>query len=351
MRNESSLGILFFIRKERGTDEKKAAIYLRITVNGKRAKLSIKREVEIEKWIPDAARAKGTKEDIRQLNEYLNFWENKTYQHQKELLEEGKIVTAEAIKNRLLGRSEKQKTLVEVFEYHNKLLSEKVNIDHAPGTLKRYEITLKHTKDFMKSVYHVDDMPLSHMNYKFATDLEHYYITVRKCNQNTTSKYIKNLKHIINIALKNDWLQKDPFANFKAPVKPVDREFLTPEELQIIEDKEIPIPRLDMVKDIFIFSCYTGLAYVDVSELTTDKIKKGIDGELWISTHRHKTDIPSNIPLLPMAVEIMRKYKNHPVAVHRGTILPVLSNQKLNAYLKEIADLCGYHQKPYFPPG
>jgi site-specific recombinase XerD len=340
MRNESSLGILFFIRKERGSDDKKAAIYLRITVNGKRAELSIKREVEIEKWVPEAGKAKGTKEDVRQLNDYIALWERKTYQSHKDLIEEEVSITAEAIKNRLLGRYETQKTLVEVFEYHNRLLSEKVNIDHALGTWLRYETTLKHVKDFMTLVYKQNDISLSKLNYKFATDLEHYLITVRRCNQNSTSKYIKNLKHVIKIALKNEWIDKDPFINFKSTVRPVDRGFLTPEELQILEEKEISIPRINQVRDIFVFSCYTGLAYVDVLELTPDNIKKGIDGELWITIHRHKTDIASNIPLLPKAVEIISKYRDHPVAVQKGVLLPVLSNQKLNSYLKEIADIC-----------
>jgi site-specific recombinase XerD len=341
MKSNQSLGILFFIRKERGSGSKNAAIYLRITVNGKRAELSIKREIEIDRWNSKAGRAKGTKEEIRQLNEYINTWERRTYHYYKELLDNNQIISSDSIKNLLLGRNEKQKSLVEVFEYHNKLFAQTVNIDHAEGTLKRYEATLMHVKEFLHSEYKKEDIWLKELNYTFAADLEHYFITVRKCNRNTTSKYIKNLKKIVLLAIKNGWLEKDPFFSFKTPVKPVERYFLTMEELKKLEEKAFTISRLEVVRDIFVFSCYTGLAYIDVAKLTKDHISKGFDGKLWINTYRQKTETPSNIPLLSKAEEIVEKYKNHPVVCQKNTLLPVMSNQRFNAYLKEIADLCG----------
>jgi site-specific recombinase XerD len=183
-------------------------------------------------------------------------------------------------------------------------------------------------------------MLLSQLNYKFIADLEHYLLVTKNCGINTVAKYIKNVKHIVNIAVKNEWLDKDPFAAFKVTLKPGNRDFLSPDELKAIEEKEISIVRLDQVRDIFVFCCYTGLAYIDVAELTSDNLRKGIDGELWISKNRHKTETPSNIPLLPRAIQILEKYKDHPAVVNKGHLLPVLSNQKLNSYLKEIADAC-----------
>ncbi len=340
MKNDQTLGIIFFIRKEKSLDDVKAPIYLRITINGKRAELSIKRDVEIKNW-NKSGRVMGNSETTRQLNEYLTLWERKAYQAHKQIIDEGTYLSSEAIKDILLGRTAKQKTLLEVFEYHNKMLKEKVGIDHAKATYTRYETTLGHIKDFILKYYKRSDIPLAQLNYKFVTDLEHYFITSRNCNQNTTYKYIKNLKRVIHIALMNEWLSKDPFMNFTIKIKPVDRDFLTPEELKAIEDKKFLMPRLDQVRDIFVFCCYTGLAYIDVAELKPDNIRKGIDGELWLNTYRHKTETASNIPLLPKAMEILEKYKNHPVVVNKGGLLPVLSNQKLNSYLKEIADFTG----------
>ena len=143
------------------------------------------------------------------------------------------------------------------------------------------------------------------------------------------------------IAYANDWIDKDPFFNWKAKLKVVDREFLSEEEIQNIIKKVLHIPRLDLVRDVFIFSCYTGLSYVDVKKLSKDNIVRGIDGDYWIKTKRAKTDSTSNIPILSNANVIIQKYKNHPDIVNTNKVIPILSNQRVNAYLKEIADLCG----------
>jgi site-specific recombinase XerD len=145
---------------------------------------------------------------------------------------------------------------------------------------------------------------------------------------------------VVNIALANDWLMKDPFLKFKGSIKEVERDFLSTEELQSIEDKKFTISRLDEVRDMFVFSCYTGLAYADIAKLSLNEIEIGIDKQKWIYTHREKTETKSNIPLLPKALEIIEKYKNHPECVISGKLLPLRSNQKMNAYLKEIAILC-----------
>jgi site-specific recombinase XerD len=178
--------------------------------------------------------------------------------------------------------------------------------------------------------------------------LEHYLKTVRNCNHNTTIKYIKNLKKIVNLAIKNDWLSKNPFIRFEGKIKAVKREYLTAEELQKIIELRIKIPRLDQIRDVFVFSCYTGLAYIDVANLTQDNIVRGIDGEWWIFTQRIKTENKSNVPLLPMALSIIQKYKIDPESLNKEMLLPVISNQKLNAYLKEIATLAGINKNLTF---
>ncbi len=146
---------------------------------------------------------------------------------------------------------------------------------------------------------------------------------------------------MINMAIRNEWIERDPFAKFQARFIRNDREFLSQEELAAIEVKEFKILRLQWAKDLFVFSCYTGLAYCDVMGLTKENISIGIDGDYWIMTSRKKTNQPVRVPLLPKALELIEKYKSHPKALVMGTVFPVLSNQKLNAYLKEIADLCG----------
>lgn len=312
---------------------------MRITVNGKKAEMATNRYVDPERWNPEGGFVKGSKTEFKQLNEYLDLIRSKVYSAQRDLIEQNQPVTALGLRNIVQGTTASQRTVLEVFRYHNKLMKERIPEDNSPSTLIRYETTLNHVAEFIKYKYKVDDLYLTSLNHEFITNLEHYLRTVRKCNHNSSVKYIKNFKKIIRLAIKNDWLSKDPFFNYKVSVKPVKREFLDLEELTKLENKEFHIQRLEQVRDIFIFSCYTGLAYKDVQDLTPDNLRTGIDGEQWIFTERAKTSVKSNVPLLPKAILIIEKYKDSPENSVKGKLLPVISNQKMNAYLKEIAVL------------
>jgi integrase len=165
---------------------------------------------------------------------------------------------------------------------------------------------------------------------------------------NTVMKHIERLRKMTNLAVRMEWMEKDPFIAHKAKFIKVEREFLSKDELFKIENKNFSIERLDYVKDLFIFSCYTGLAYIDVTRLTPNNIQKGIDGLNWIYTTRKKTLNPVRVPILQQIVKILEKYKEHSRAKVTGTIFPIISNQKLNSYLKEIADLCGINKNLTF---
>ena len=335
-----TLGILFYVKRAKIDDNGKAPIYVRITVDGIRSELSIKRSIELDRWQPSAGKVKGTNEEARSINSYIDTVKMKIYEHQKKLMDNNKTITSEAIKNSMLGIEEKQRTVVAIFKYHNKQVKALVGKEFAAGTLERYETVLRLLELFLEFQYKVKDIAITQVNHKFITDFEFYLKTERSNCHNTAIKYIKNFKKIVRIAMANGWVDKDPFVNFKATIKDVEREFLTEEEIQNVISKDLHIGRLDQVRDIFIFCCFTGLAYADVKKLSNDDIVIGIDGSKWIKTNRTKTDIRSNIPLLPTPLAILEKYKDHPEANHANKLLPVLSNQKMNAYLKEISTLC-----------
>jgi len=337
MTKRETLAILFYLKNEKRKSNSEVPIYMRITVNQKRSEMAIQRYVDPAKWNRSGGYVKGTKQDIRELNEYLDLQRSRVYKAQRELIEDNKQVTAVALRNRVQGKTEEQKTLLEVFEYHNRLMAEKVPSEYSPSTVKRYKTTLGHVKAYIKYKYKTEDLLLTQLNHKFITEFDHYFRTVRGCNHNSSIKYIKNFRKVVNMAVKNDWLRKDPFDMFSVKLKPVQRDFLTEDELKQLEKVEISVHRLDQVRDIFVFACYTGYAYVDVANLTNENLRKGIDGDLWVYSNREKTSTKSNVPLLPKAIEIIEKYKDHPAANVKGTLLPVLSNQKMNAYLKEIA--------------
>jgi len=216
-----------------------------------------------------------------------------------------------------------------------------VGSDISYRTLVRFRTLKKHLSDFMKYQYQVDDIPLHKITIAFIYEFEHYLKAVRHNEHNTAVKYVKNLKTVIFFGLNIDWLQQDPFFKYKAKLKEVHRGYLTQEELDILKNKNFTVERIQSVKDIFIFCCYTGLAYIDVKNLTMDQISMGIDSNLWIKTKREKTQNLVNVPLLPPAYDIIKKYAHHPVRSKNNKVLPVMSNQKMNAYLKEIADICG----------
>jgi site-specific recombinase XerD len=335
-----TFGLLFYVKRAKIDNNGKAPIYVRITVDGIRSELSIKRSVEIERWNTEAGKVKGNSEEVKSINTYIDVVRNKIYDHHKRLIDANKKITAEAIKNSFLGIGDKQKTLVSIFQYHNKQVKALIGKEFAAGTHERYETVLRLLQLFLEKEYKVKDIAISDINHKFITDLEFYLKTERKNAHNTAIKYIKNFKKIVRIALANGWIDKDPFSNFKATVKDVEREFLTEEEIQTLVSKDLHVNRLDQVRDIFVFNCFTGLAYADVKKLSDADIVIGIDGSKWIKTNRTKTDVKSSIPLLPTALAILDKYKNNPVANSANKLLPVLSNQKMNAYLKEIATIC-----------
>lgn len=174
----------------------------------------------------------------------------------------------------------------------------------------------------------------------FVSNYEFWLRTVKKCANNTAVKYIKNFQKIVNICLANDWIQKNPFTSYKAKLTPVTPNFLDENQLVVIQNKVFRTERLTLVRDMFLFSCYTGLAYIDIQKLTSDNISVGLDGARWISTKRTKTKIDVRLPILLIAEEILLKYKDHPKCLNEGKVLPILSNQKMNEYLKEISDLC-----------
>jgi len=336
-----TFGLLFYLKKNKASASGTLPIYLRITIDGKRTEISTKRTIEIKKWSIEANKAIGRTEDIRELNAYLDSLVSKVYQCQRDLIQDNKEVTTETLKNKFLGIEEKQVTLINLFKDHNKQVERLIGNGYSAGTLERYKTVCKHLQEFMKHTYNVSDYRLNKINHKFITDFEFYLKSERECAHNSTIKYIKNFKKIVRIAIANDWIVKDPFLNYKVQLKEVKREFLSEEEMQTMLEKDLHTHRLELVRDIFIFCCYTGLAYSDVKKLSKDSIVIGIDGEKWIKTNRTKTGTRSSIPLLPPALKILKKYENSPLSVSKGVLLPVLSNQKSNAYLKEIADLCG----------
>lgn len=333
--------ILFFIKKSKLLKTGEAPICLRITINGQRAEIQIKRSIEISQWNSNKECAIGKERKHQELNHYLETVRTKVLCIHRELEQDGKPITAEILKRRFYGENVSPKMLLEVFREHNKKYRELLDKDVVLGTVLRYERTVRYLEEFMKEKYRFSDIPLKNINQEFVKEFEHFIKTEKDCAQNATVKYLKNLKKIIRNALVNKWMDDDPFVEIRFHQTASNREFLTEEELNKLIEKEFTIPRMEVVRDIFVFCSLTGLAFTDVQHLKPEHIFRDMDGSYWIRKTREKTDNMCNIPLLDLPMKLIQKYQNHPECVRKGVVMPVPCNQRMNSYLKEIADICG----------
>lgn len=343
-----SFSILFYIRKKQLDKNGKCSIHLRITVSGKRSEMSVKRKVKLEDWNINSGRAKNSKVSNRELNKYLEDVRARLYQIQGKFMAEGKHYTAQMIKNVFQGKSTRHKTLLIIYGNHNKEISELVGREFSSGAYQRHLRTARHLKSFILKEYGYDDINVKEVDLNFIKRFEHFLKTnLKSCGQNTVTKYVTNLKKIMRICYANDWISKDPFYHWKAKWKKVERDILNERELKILIETELPNKRLEQVRDVFVFCCFTGLSYIDVEKLSTNHIVLNMKGERWIKINRSKTDTKSSVPLLPVAEKLIYKY-NTSLDGNLDKLLPVISNQKLNLYLKEIATICNIEKKLTF---
>lgn len=343
--SKSTFKILFYVRKNQVNKDGKVNIMIRLSVNGEVSQFSSKLDIEPESWDVRFGKAAGNSQKSRQLNSLLEDIRSSLKNHYHSIETYDALVTAEKVRNAFLGYSTKQCSLLELFKSFIEDARKLVGISKTEATLAKYDRTCRRLEEFMKAKYKITDIALKEIGYKFIKDFEMYLRTVSKCNENTTAKFMQTLRMIIILAKNNGLIFNDPFSNFKIRLKRVDRGYLTDGEIQTILEKNFVSNRLEQVRDVFIFSCFCGLSYIDIKQLKANNICTSFDGKQWIMTHRHKTDTPVNVPLLKIPLSILKKYEGK---LSNGQLLPVLSNQKLNSYLKEIADLCGIQKNITF---
>lgn len=338
----TTFSLLFYIRRDKLNKRGEAPVFMRLTINGERADASIKRFIEPHAWNSEKGKANEKCRGGKDLNLYLDAISANILQIQRDFELDKKEVSAQIILNRYLGKDQTDRhTLMEVFHAHNKKCRALIGINFAPDTVLRYETCLRLIEEFMRNTYKKEDCYMEEVTKQFVEEFEFYLKTVRKCCHNTTTKYLANFKKIVRIALANGWMKKDPFAQIRFHLDAVEREFLEKHELKTLLNKNISVPRLAQIRDIFCFCCFTGLAFSDVKQLKSEHLVTDINGMVWIRKTRQKTKNMCNIPLLDEAQKILDRYKDHPYCQTQGVLLPVCSNQKMNMYLKELADICG----------
>lgn len=293
MKTSTTFGVTFFTRlNSKKTDN--ALIFVRITVNGNRSEISLKRNVSQKLWDKNKGKVKGNSQEARALNNYIQQVRNKLYDSYSELQKEGKLITVATVKSRYLGADEQHRTLLQLVNYHNKTMQTVLK----PGTLKNYKTTENYLKKFVKKIYKVDDIQLKQLNYAFVIDFEQYLHKLPNLNNNGLIKHIERFKKLCKFGVKLEWLEKDPAINYQLHFDKVERDYLTEEELNTLETSVLEKQTHKVARDIFVFSCYTGLAYCDVFALTQENIVLGIDGNKWLMTQREKTATKVRVPLM-----------------------------------------------------
>lgn len=343
MKNTQKLHITFWANPNKAR-KGEHAIYTRVYLDGKRTELSTRLFVHPRFWDSNNAQVKTTHPDHNHINTTLADIKAEIRREFLFMTATTSLVKLEDLKRKYLKIEEKpvHKTLCEAFDYHNLKVEQLAKVGKlSTETLERYKITKKKIVGFMQEVYKVNDKPLKDLKLNFVTDLEHYFLTTQKLHCNTTYKYIKNLKKVVQFAIDADWLTKHPFNQYKSHYVWRERDVLLQEEVDKLMNFEISIPRLAEVRDVFIFCCYTGFAYIDTFNFERDAVMRGLDGEYWLKAHRQKTKVKESVPLLPIPLKIIERYREHPYCMQYNKLLPINTNQRYNAYLKELADLCG----------
>jgi site-specific recombinase XerD len=341
----NTFSILFYIVRSKENKNGECPIYCKVTVQGRSSEFSTHVWTIDKKWDTASKKIKGYSEDAKTANASLIAIQNKLQNIRTSLLEQDSLITSEIVVNLYSGRGPTSFTLIHAHEFYNEQHIKKLlGNGYAQGTYDRFCTSLEHIKNFLKFQYQIDDIKFSAMDYSFAMDYDRYLKIEKNCCNNTTVKYVKNLKTVIRFAVDQEWLQKNPIQRYKGKLDKVEKEFLTFEELKKIQNKNFESERVSEVRDVFVFCCFTGLPYSDVAKLSKKDIIKNIQGNWQISIKRTKTNIVANIPLLDEAKFYLDKYKDHLLCLNRDTLFPVKSNQKQNEYLKEIAGLCGLNK-------
>lgn len=338
----SSFSVLFAIRESKARKNGNAPIETTITVNGERTSFSTGKLVQINKWDKAKQQVKGKDDEARSLNLFLQAVKNKLYEKETELMERGFVVTAELLRDAYFDKVEalKEKTLLSVLREHNEERKLMVGKTVAPATYYAFEHTECLLKKFIKEKYERNDIYLRELNVGFIQSFHAYLLQIM--GQNSTTKHLKFLKKIVNLAVANCYITYNPLNIYKVEREPVEIDFLNEEELRKIINFDTPIPRFERARDMFLFGCFTGLSYIDIKTLLPEHIERDNEGRIWIKKRRVKTGVLSRIPLLPMAKMILDKYKGG------ERMLPIQDPADINKYLKDIAILCNINKRITF---
>lgn len=336
--------VYFSLRESKQNKKGLSPIEASISTNGERVYFSTGKQVRNIDWNKEKQSVKGKNEDAQLINGYLTQLRNKIYQKEVELIQKGYLITANLLKEATLDKVDalNEKTLIGILEEHNAERKTMVGKTVAPATYWVFEYTGRLLKEFIKSKYGREDLYLREINLGFIQGLHSFLLGEKKMGQNSSTKHLKFLKKLLNLAVSNSYISYNPVNAYKVEREPVEIDYLDEEELRKVINFDTPIPRFERAKDMFLFGCFTGLSYIDIKTLSSEHFEKDGTGRIWIKKRRVKTGVLSRIPLLPIAKLILDKYKGG------DKLLPIQDPADVNKYLKDIAILCNIKKRITF---
>lgn len=339
---KSTFSILFYIKRNEPRKDGTVVVMTRITIDGVRSQFSSKLLVHPELWDNTVGRAKAVSAQTRNLNRTLDSIQGTLTMHYNRLMNVDGYVRPETIRNIFLGHEEKSKTLIYFFEKHNEQYKLKVGTTATWTTYTKYELTRNRILEFMKKQHNISDIPIKEVTTVFLQDFYLFLRNAHGSGNNNAMKNMQRLHAVFNYAKNAGNVFVDPFGNFKMSFEKADRCYLEKEEIDRIYNKRFSSQRLEKVRDVFVFSCYSGLSYSDLCDLKQDNITRSFDGSLWITSKRNKTGVRFNVRLFDIPIEIIQKYEGK---LEDSRLLPMISNQNMNEYLHEIAEICKINKK------
>jgi site-specific recombinase XerD len=346
---KASFSLIFYISRTKAKKNGEVPVLMKININGNRVVMNLQRSINPNDWDSARARALGRTNEARILNEYLETIRVKAHKKFTELLPYTDEVTPQMLRDAILGvKSAKSKQIIDIWQDYVADLFKLIGKEVTRATYQKHSRAMRYFEEFLKKKYQAPDVSIKSVNYQMIQQFSIFLKTDKECNHNTTIKFLQNLKTVTRLSIRSGWLLKDPFNGISLTLKEVDRPYLSHEEIERLIAFNSPFDRLNRVRDFFVFSCFTGLAYIDVSKLKRSEIEGNEESGFWIRTRRQKTGGRANIPLLDIPMSIINNYSRLELLRANDPILPILSNQKMNAYLKELADLCGIEKQLSF---
>lgn len=346
---KANFSLIFYISRTKAKKNGEVPVLMKININGNRVVMNLQRSINPNDWDSARARALGRTNEARIFNEYLETIRVKAHKKFTELLAYTDEVTPQMLRDAILGvKSAKSKQIIDIWQDYVADLFKLIGKEVTRATYQKHSRAMRYFEEFLRKKYQASDVSIKSVNYQMIQQFSIFLKTDKECNHNTTIKFLQNLKTVTRLSIRSGWLLKDPFNGISLTLKEVDRPYLSHEEIERLIAFNSPFDRLNRVRDFFVFSCFTGLAYIDVSKLKRSEIEGNEESGFWIRTRRQKTGGRANIPLLDIPMSIINNYSRLELLRANDPILPILSNQKMNAYLKELADLCGIEKQLSF---